>query len=87
MKPEEDNDQKKVKPYPVSEEMEKENDKVAEPAIAYGNRLFSYADYMKWPEWEMKEIINGIVYSFTAPLRRHASATTYFFGKAWNFIN
>ena len=71
MKPKEEKNQKQVKPYPVLEKTEEKVDKVEEPAVAYGQQLFSYADYLKWPEDEMKEIINGIVYSFAAPIRRH----------------
>jgi len=86
MEPKEEKDQKQVKPYPIPEEIEEKVDKVEDPAVAYEKPLFSYADYLKWPEDEMKEIINGIVYSFSAPLRRHASATMTFIGKVWTFV-
>jgi Uma2 family endonuclease len=74
-----------VKEYPPLEEMETMY-KLEEPVAVYGTQLFSYADYLKWPEDEMKEIINGIVYAFAAPLRRHVSATGAFFANAWNYI-
>ncbi|MCL2651459.1 MAG: Uma2 family endonuclease [Candidatus Azobacteroides sp.] len=86
MKPKEEKDQKQVKQYPILEEKEEKVNAVEEPAAVYDVPLFSYADYLKWPEDEMKEIINGIVYAFAAPLRRHMAATGAFFGKAWNFI-
>jgi len=47
-------------------------------AVVYGARLFSYADYLGWKDDKMREIINGIVFSFSAPLREHASATIAF---------
>jgi len=84
MKPEKG--QESIKNYPVLEELERTIDKVKEPAAAYGKQLFSYADYLTWTEDEMKEIINGIVYSFSAPVRKHVAATGAFFGKAWNYI-
>ena len=86
MKPKEEKDQKQVKPYPILDEIEEKPMVVKDPAVAYGNPLFSYADYLKWPEDEMKEIINGIVYSFAAPLRKHASATISFLSRALPFI-
>jgi len=86
MEPKEEKDQKEVKPYPILDEIEEEVLKIEDPTVVYGNPLFSYADYLTWPEDEMKEIINGIVYSFAAPLRKHMAATGAFFGKTWNFI-
>ena len=80
-------EEKTVKQYSVPEESEKNVDKIEEPAAASGNRLFSYADYLTWPEEEMKEIINGIVYDFSAPLRKHVAVTVAFLGKAWNYID
>ena len=65
---------------------EEKTDIVKEPAVAYGKRLFSYADYLTWPEEEMKEIINGIVYAFTAPVRKHVSTSVSFLGKTWSHI-
>ena len=58
-----------------------------EPLIAYGKQRYSYADYLSWTDDTMREIINGIVYSFSAPFRDHASATGTFFGRAWSYIN
>ena len=81
-----DNDQKPAKTYPVSEESERTMDMVKEPVVAYGKQLYSYADYLKWPEDEMKEIINGIVYAFSAPFRKHVATTCAFFGNAWSHI-
>jgi len=85
MEPKEEKDLKQGKAYSIPEETEETVHKVEEPAVAYGKRL-SYADYLTWMEEEMKEIINGIVYAFSAPLRKHVSATGEFFGKAWSYI-
>jgi len=83
MKPkEEEKKLKPAKPYLISEEMSR----AEEPVAVYGKQLFSYADYLTWPEEEMKEIINGIVYTFSAPIRKHASATASFLGRAWSHI-
>ena len=86
MEPKEKKDTKSVKQYPIPEETEKKVDKLEESAAVYGRQLFSYADYLTWPEDEMKEIINGVVYAFSAPFRRHVVATGAFFGRAWNHI-
>ena len=85
MKPKE-KETKQVKRYPLPEEIEKDVNKVEEPAAVYGKRLYSYTDYLTWPEDEMKEIINGVVYTFSAPFRKHVGATGAFFGRAWNYI-
>jgi Uma2 family endonuclease len=77
---------KPEKVYTVQEEQENSVNIVKEPSVAYGKQLFSYADYLKWPEDEMKEIIDGIVYAFSAPIRKHVAATGAFFGHAWNYI-
>ncbi|MCL2650163.1 MAG: Uma2 family endonuclease [Candidatus Azobacteroides sp.] len=64
------------KPYSEREEEETSNI-VQEPAMAYGN-IFTYADYLSWTDDKMREIINGIVYAFAAPFRKHAKLTTFF---------
>ena len=86
MKLKEERDPKQIKPYPIPEETEEKITKLEEPAVAYGKQLFSYADYLTWSEDEMKEIINGIVYTFSAPFRKHVAVTGAFFGRAWNYI-
>ena len=60
---------------------------VREPSVAYGIQRYSYADYLTWTDDKMKEIIDGIVYAFSAPFRKHAKATASFFGRAWSYIN
>ena len=60
---------------------------VREPTVAYGKQRYSYADYLTWTDIKMREIINGIVYAFSAPFRNHATATGSFYGKAWSYIN
>ncbi len=86
MKPNKEKGTEPVKKYISAEETEKKPDMLEEPAIIYDRKLFSYADYLTWQGDEMKEIINGMVYAFSAPLRKHVAATGAFFGKAWNFI-
>jgi Uma2 family endonuclease len=59
---------------------------VKEPFIAYGKRRISYADYLTWTDGKMWEIIDGIAYAFSAPLRKHAHAISSFFLKAGLYI-
>ena len=61
--------------------------KVSEPSVAYGSRQYSYADYLTWTDDTMREIIDGVVYAFSAPLLKHARATGNLFAKAWSHIN
>ena len=77
------------KQYPDFEsgELKETVQKVSEPVIAYGIQRYSYADYLSWTDDKMREIIDGIVYAFSAPFRTHAGATANFFGKAWSHIN
>lgn len=75
-----------LKEYRITEKHEK-GLILEEPAAVYGRRLFSYADYLTWQGEDLKEIINGIVYEFSAPFRKHAKATAKFLGKAWSFID
>ena len=84
MKPEESN--KQPPEYEFSE-LKTSVQKVAEPSIAYGKQRYSYADYLSWTDDKMREIIDGIVYAFSAPFLKHARATANFFGKTWAYIN
>jgi Uma2 family endonuclease len=68
------------------ESLESEN-VVKEPVVAYGNQRYSYADYLTWTDDTMREIIDGVVYAFSAPLLKHAHATASIFGNAWSYIN
>ncbi len=68
-------------------ESPKDTNKTEEPAIAYGKEYFSYADYLDWSDGKPREIIGGIVYSLSAPFRKHAKATASLFGKTWSYIN
>ncbi len=85
MKPNEEKGKKSVKKYVSVEEAETNFSKLEEPAAIYERRLFSYADYLTWQGDEMKEIINGMVYAFSAPLREHASAVISFLRKVLPF--
>jgi Uma2 family endonuclease len=61
--------------------------KVEEPPIAYyAGRRYSYADYLLWTDEKMREIIDGIVYLFSAPVRKHEESTVAFVSRAWTFI-
>ena len=75
---------KPLKNYPEPEE-EKINT-LEEPAVAYGNQRYSYADYLSWTDDKMRELLNGIVYTFSAPFRDHAKFISDFFIKAGSFI-
>jgi Uma2 family endonuclease len=61
--------------------------KAAEPSIAYGRQRYSYADYLTLTDNKMIEIINGIVYTFSAPILKHASSIMSFLEKALSFIS
>ena len=68
MEKKEKNSQKPVE-YP---EPKNEIQKVNEPVLSYRGKQYSYADYLKWTEDKMYEIINGMVYALSAPVRKHA---------------
>ena len=80
---------KNIKQYPdyESEELNESAMKVAEPSVAYGRQGYSYADYLTWTDDTMREIINGIVYSFSAPFRNHQETIISFLKKALPFIS
>ena len=78
---------KKQYPDYGSEELEESAMRAAEPSVAYGMTGHSYADYLTWTDDTMREIIDGIVYTFSAPFRNHAAATISFLKKALPFIN
>ena len=70
-----------------SAELKETTLKVADPVIAYEKQRYSYADYLSWSDDKMREIIDGVVYAFSAPFLKHARSTGTFFGKAWSHIN
>ena len=74
---------KPLKNYPEPEE---KIDKLEDPAVAYGSQLYSYADYLLWADDKMRELLNGIVYTFSAPFRNHAEFASSFLIKAGSFI-
>jgi len=80
----EDKDARKIKMYPEIEEST-EKTVLKEPAAAY-NGQYTYEDYLSWTDNKMREIINGFVYTFAAPVLKHAKATAYFLVKMANFI-
>jgi len=87
MKPNEEKGTKPVKKYVSAEETETKISKLEEPVAAYDRQMFSYADYLTWQGDEMKEIINGMVYAFSAPLREHASTVISFLRNALPFTS
>jgi len=62
------------------------DNRVNEPAVAYGIQRYSYADYLTWTDDKMREIIDGIVYTFSAPFRKHAKAVSSIFLDAGLYI-
>ena len=76
---------KPLKEYEYPEQEEKVNI-VEEPAVAYGNQRYSYADYLSWTDDKMRELLNGIVYAFAAPLRKHAKVISEIMTNAGSFI-
>ena len=60
--------------------------KAEEPPIGYTAHRYSYADYLMWANDKMREIINGVVYLFSAPKLKHAVVTGALFARAWSFI-
>jgi len=56
-----------------------------EPAVAYSKR-YSYLDYLSWADDKMRELLNGIVYTLSAPFRNHAEFTSNFMVKAGSYI-
>jgi len=68
--------------------MTQEEDKLLkEPAITYEVARYSYADYLSWADDKMREIINGVVYAFSAPVRAHAAAIISFLNRALPFVS
>jgi Uma2 family endonuclease len=83
MKSTEKNNQKIEK---VTYEVKEQTPVAGEPPLVYDVKRYSYADYLTWTDNVMREIINGVVYAFSAPIRNHAAAVGTFFGNAFNFI-
>jgi len=66
----------------------KQQDLIAEePPIDYATQRYSYADYLTWTDDKMREIINGVVYLFSAPIREHAEVVISILKKALPFID
>ena len=78
---------KNKKNYLIPDKTKEPDNLVKEPAAIYGAQRFTYADYIAWRDDKMREIINGIVYSFSAPFRDHAKTTISFLKKALPFIS
>ena len=67
--------------------LEEQTPVAEEPALVYETKRYSYADYLTWTDDTMREIINGVVYLFSAPVRKHAVAVRTFLVRAFNFID
>lgn len=49
-----------------------------------GKGYYTYADYLKWPEGERWELINGVPFNMSpAPKRKHQDILTQLFGRLW----
>jgi Uma2 family endonuclease len=74
--------EKKCKPYPTGEELDKQRESfvVKEPPAVYEleNPLrYTYADYVSWMDDKRRELIDGVVYDmFGAPMSFHARIST-----------
>ena len=67
-------------------ELDPLNPMANEPPIAYNARRYSYADYLTWADDKMREIIDGVVHLFSAPVRMHAAVIPQFIFRALTFI-
>jgi len=79
----------KKEPIPYDEVLKSaEKPLVAEEsAIVYEAMRYSYADYLTWTDGAMREIIDGVIYAFSAPIRKHASVVITLLKKALAFID
>ena len=59
---------------------------LTEPPLVYDTKCYSYADYLTWTDNKMRELINGIVYAFSAPTRKHAIAVRTFFCRTFLYM-
>ena len=69
------------KPYPIEEELDESQETYAvkEPPAVYGIQTlhhYTYADYLSWMDDQRRELVNGIVYLFSAPRRLHAQISS-----------
>jgi len=72
----------------LSEKETLEHDPVVnEPPIGYTTHRYSYADYLTWSDDKMREIIDGVVYLFSAPVRKHAEITGSFFYRVLSYFH
>jgi Uma2 family endonuclease len=50
------------------------------------DRLYTYRDYLTWPEDERWELIEGIAYQMAAPSRRHQAIVVFLTLRIGNFL-
>jgi len=80
--------EKKKEQIKYKEILESEKPLVAEePALTYPVKRYSYADYLTWTDDVMREIIDGVVYAFSAPVRKHAGVVITFLKRALAYID
>ena len=80
--------EKKKEPIKYNEVLKSEEKPLVaeESALAYSVKRYSYADYLTWTDDVMREIIDGVVYAFAAPVLKHALIVGTFFGNTFSFI-
>ncbi len=86
MEPKTPKNRQTMKKYPKSG-TETKSKQAKKPVVTYGKQQFSYAEYLHWSDNKMREIINGMVYSFSAPFRKHAEVTISFLKKVLPYID
>jgi len=81
--------EKKTEPIKYNEVLKSKDEPLVaeESAIVYEIMRYSYADYLTWTDDVMREIIDGVVYAFAAPLLSHATVIRTFLVRACNYIN
>ena len=51
------------------------------------NKLYTYKDYLTWPDEVRCKLIDGVIYDMTpAPLANHQEISMELFGKLWLFL-
>ena len=50
------------------------------------DKLYTYADYVKWDTEERYELIDGIPYLMTSPTFEHQDISGNLYGLLWNFL-
>jgi Uma2 family endonuclease len=59
---------------------------VEEPAMEYGNPVFTYVDYLRFKIEERLELFRGRIFKMSAPNRSHQSICGHLFNRMYNFL-